>query len=59
MTLAPLVLLVFRLEAVIHIELDRMRRHTEFRDFFHLEFDVGVDVRVGADLEYLCAHHEE
>ena len=32
-----------RLQAVVHIELDRMRGHAETRDFFHLELDVRVD----------------
>ena len=30
------------LQAVVHIELDRMRRHAETRDFFHLELDIGI-----------------
>src|SRR6202165_689626 len=32
-----------RLQAVIHIELDRMRRHAKSRDFFHLERDVSIE----------------
>ena len=31
------------LQAVVHVELDRMRGHAESRDFFHLQFDVGID----------------
>ena len=32
---------------VVHVELDRMGRHAEARDFLHLQLDVGVDVGVG------------
>src|SRR5205814_10514764 len=31
------------LEAVIHVELDRMRRHPETSDFFHFQRDVAVE----------------
>ena len=31
------------LEAVIHVEFDRMRRHSQARDVFHLEIDISVD----------------
>ena len=34
---------------VVHVELDRMRRHAEPRDFLHLQLDVGIDVGVGED----------
>src|ERR1041385_8507956 len=37
------------LQAVIHIELYRMRRHAEARDFFHLEFDVRINHVVAED----------
>lgn len=33
-----------RLALIIHIELDRVRVHGEAVDFFHLHFDVGVDL---------------
>src|SRR5512146_3541497 len=34
-------------QAVVHLELDRMRRHPEARDLLHLELDVRVDQIVG------------
>src|SRR5262249_4424395 len=34
-------------EAVVHVELDRMRRHREARDLLLLQADVRVDQRVG------------
>src|SRR4051812_928431 len=43
------------LEAVIHLVLERMRRHAKARDFLHLELDVGVE-RVVA--EYATAREE-
>ena len=33
----------FKLQAVIHFELDGMGRHAKLRDFFHLQFDVGIE----------------
>src|SRR5262245_55006634 len=32
-----------RLEAVVHVELDRMGGHSETRHFFHLEPDIRID----------------
>lgn len=37
------------LERIVHIELDRVRRHSETRDFIHLERDVGIDHVVAED----------
>src|SRR5687768_3398440 len=31
-----------RSQAVVHIEFDRMRRHPEARNFFHLELNVSI-----------------
>src|SRR5687767_12102918 len=36
-------------ERVVHVELDRMGRHAEARDFLRLQLDVGVEERVGED----------
>src|SRR6185369_12603479 len=35
------------LKAVVHVELDRMRRHAETGHFLHLQLDIGVDHGVG------------
>lgn len=35
-----------KLALIIHIELDRVRVHGEAVDFFHLHFDIGVDLIV-------------
>ena len=43
-----------RLQRVVHIEFDRMRRHLEALHLGHLQFDEGVDevvVKHAADLE--------
>ena len=32
------------LDGVIHVELDRMRRHFEPVNFFHLQLDVSIDL---------------
>src|SRR5438874_11304265 len=40
---------------VVHLELDRMRRHAEARDLLHLQLDVGVDHIVG---EHTAAREE-
>ena len=36
--------------AVIHIELDRMRRHLETLHLLHLQLEIGVDLIVGEDV---------
>jgi hypothetical protein len=39
-----------RSDREVHVEFDRVRRHFEALDFFHLQFDVGVDHVVGEDV---------
>src|SRR6266550_6615229 len=40
---------LWRLQAVIHVEFDRMRRHAKTRHLFHLERDVRVEHVVRED----------
>ena len=40
----------YHLEAVVHVELDRVRGHAQARDVFHLEVDVAVDHLVGENV---------
>ena len=35
------------LDAVVHVEFNRVSRHAQTRDFFHLQIDVAVDLIVG------------
>src|ERR1700674_2893241 len=38
---------VLPLDAVVHVELDRMGGHAQARDFLHLQSDIGIDHIVG------------
>ena len=42
-----------RLQAVIHVEFDRMRRHSQPCDVFFLQLDVGVDQVIGKHIARL------
>ena len=39
------------LEAVVHVKFDRVRCHTQARDIFHLEVDIGVDEVIAENAE--------
>src|SRR5882724_8392997 len=40
---------VYLLQAVVHVEFDRMGRHAETRDFLLLQRDIGIDHIVAED----------
>jgi hypothetical protein len=46
MAFRKVLLTLLRSDGVVHVEFDRVRRHFVTLDFFHLQFDVGIDLVV-------------